>query len=137
MSDAVITEMPEQEAWDFLGQHAFGRLAYVIAGEPDIVPINYCADNGRLVFRTAEGSKLFAVVTGGKVAFEVDAVRSDHANSVIVHGQARLLEGSEAEAAEELPLRAWVPTVKYNLVEITPESVTGRRFLLGPEPERL
>jgi hypothetical protein len=43
---------------------------------------------------------------------------------------------AEIEEANELPLRPLVPTLKYIYVEVTPTEVTGRRFHLGPEPER-
>jgi len=33
-------------------------------------------------------------------------------------------------------LRPLVPTLKYIYVEIIPETLSGRRFQLGPEPER-
>ena len=50
--------------------------------------------------------------------------------SVVVHGRARKLEEDEAHRADNLPLRPWVPTLKYNVVEIEPTSLTGRRFAL-------
>ena len=40
------------------------------------------------------------------------------------------------QEADELPLKPWLPTLKYNYVEITPEEISGRRFQLGEEPER-
>ncbi len=52
-------------------------------------------------------------------------------------GSARILSAlSEIEAADRLPLRPWIATVKYNYVEIAVEEITARRFEFGPEPER-
>ena len=39
-------------------------------------------------------------------------------------------------AAEDLPLKPWTPSLKYNFVEITPREVSGRVFRLGEEPQR-
>ena len=52
-------------------------------------------------------------------------------------GTARILETqAEMEAAEQLPLQPLAPTLKYVWVEIMPNTLSGRRFDLGPEPER-
>lgn len=135
-SSPDITELSTEECWEFLASQSFGRLAFSIGGDVDIIPINYVTDQQRLVFRTAEGTKLFGVTMNDRVAFEVDQVSGDQAQSVIVRGHARQLEGRAAEAAEELPLRPWIPTLKYIFVEIAGDEVTGRRFHLGPEPDR-
>lgn len=66
-----------------------------------------------------------------------DEVRDGTARSVVVHGTARELDAAaEKDEIDSLPLRPWIPTVKYNIVEITPSEITGRQFDIGPEPER-
>ena len=108
-----------------------------VSGEPDIYPVNFVASDKRLVFRTAEGTKLLELTVNNRVAFETDGVGRDEAWSVVVRGEARVLEKqAEIEAADQLPLRPVIPTLKYIYVEITPKMVTGRRFQLGPEPDR-
>ena len=91
-----------------------------------------------MLFRsTAEGSKLFTVSINDRVLFEADDHTEDKAWSVIVKGRARILQRTdEIQEADELPLKPWLPTLKYNYVEITPEEISGRRFQLGEEPER-
>ena len=94
-----------------------------------ITPINYAVDHETLLFRTAEGSKLLAVVMNDDVAFEVDEYDDQSARSVIVKGRARLLPEDEAHRSENVPLRPWVDAEhKYNVVEIVPTTVTGRQF---------
>ena len=39
---------------------------------PEIFPTNYAVDRETVIFRTAEGRKLLAMVTNPSVAFEVD-----------------------------------------------------------------
>lgn len=124
----VVTELSTEECWTELEGEEFGRLGFHLADEVHIVPINYAVDDKTLLFRTAEGSKLLGVVMHGDVVFEIDHYTESEARSVIVRGTARLLEEDEAHRAENVPLRPWVPTLKYNVVEITPTRVTGRRF---------
>ena len=68
-----------------------GRLAVSILERPDIFPVNHVVDHGRIVFRTAAGTKLAAAVLGRAVAFEVDGYDSvaGEAWSVVVKGRAR------------------------------------------------
>ena len=129
--------LDDEECWDLLISSSFGRLALSIAGEPDIYPVNFVAADRRLVFRTAEGTKLLELTVNNKVAFETDGVGRDEAWSVVARGRARVLEHqADIDAADQLPLRPLIPTLKYIYVEIVPETVSGRRFQLGPEPER-
>lgn len=133
--DWPIAEMTAEECWAMLGTHEFGRLAFRVVDEQHITPINYAVDrdaDGRdvLLFRTAPGSKMLAVALGGEVAFEIDDFSGETAMSVVVRGSARLLEEDEEHRAENLPLRPWVGTPKYDVVEISPVEVTGRRFEL-------
>jgi len=132
-----VRHLSEDECWELLISSSFGRLAMSISGEPDIYPVNFIASDHRLLFRTAEGTKLLELTVNDKVAFETDGIGRDEAWSVVVRGQARVLDTqAEIEAADQLPLRPLIPTLKYIYVEITPIVVTGRRFELGPEPDR-
>jgi nitroimidazol reductase NimA-like FMN-containing flavoprotein (pyridoxamine 5'-phosphate oxidase superfamily) len=127
--DVVVT-LPEEEAWEFLRTHQLGRLAYHLVREVHIVPINYAVTEGRVVFRTAPGSKLLGIVMDEDVAFEVDEVGDDEATSVVVRGRAVLLRDREADEAQALPLRSWVPTDKDEVVAIDIREISGRSFRL-------
>jgi uncharacterized protein len=132
-----VEDLGDEDCWQLLRSSSLGRLAVSVGGEPDIYPVNFVASDGRLLFRTAEGTKLLELTVNHRVAFETDGVGRDEAWSVVVKGTARALEKrSEIDAADQLPLRPVIPTLKYVYVEITPTRVTGRRFPLGPEPER-
>lgn len=131
MTDEVVKELTSEECWEMLRDEEFGRLAYRLGDEVHITPINYAVAGGSLLFRTAEGNKLLAVVMGSDVAFEIDRYGEDSARSVVVRGTARLLPEDQAHRAENVPLRPWVPTLKYNVVEIEPKVVSGRAFELS------
>lgn len=133
--EAAVVELTTDECWEQLREHEFGRLGFRIVDEQHITPINYAVDRdptGRetLLFRTAPGGKLFAVELGAEVAFEIDDFSGETAMSVVVRGHARHLGEDEEHRTETLPLRPWVATPKYDVVEIVPFEVTGRRFRL-------
>ena len=123
-----VTDLSAEQCWQMLRGEEFGRLAFRLMDEVHITPLNYAVDGRTLLFRTAEGDKLLGIVMGGSVAFEVDRFDNESARSVVVRGTARLLGEDEAHRAEEVPLRSWVSTLKYNVVEIVPRVVTGRAF---------
>lgn len=118
------------QCWDLLAAHEFGRLAFPLVGDVQITPLNYAVDGDRLLFRTAEGTKLLGVVMHARVALEIDELTQESAWSVVVRGSARVLEGAEADRAEQVPLRPWVGDDKHHVVEIAPDEVSGRRFHL-------
>ena len=128
--DAVI-ELDQAECWAALRADEFGRLAYRLGDEINLVPLNYAVDDDTLLLRSAAGSKLLGIVMHPDVVFEIDAYGEASAQSVIVRGKARLLEEDEAHRADTSRLRSWLPTLKYNVVEIEPVEVTGRRFALA------
>ncbi|MEI2819142.1 MAG: pyridoxamine 5'-phosphate oxidase family protein [Marmoricola sp.] len=126
-----ITQLTPEQCWEKLRAQEFGRLAYHLGDEVHITPINYAVDGQTLLFRTAEGSKLLGIVMNSDIAFEIDEFSDDAASSVIIRGTARKLEEDEEHRSEGVPLRPWVPTLKYNVVEITPKEITGREFFLA------
>lgn len=129
-----VATLPDEEAWEFLRGRELGRLAYHLVGEVHIVPVNYVVSGGRVVFRTAAGSKLLGVVMNEDVAFEVDEVGDDRATSVVLRGTAELLRGAEADGADALPLRPWVLTDEDQLVAVEVREISGRRFRLDRRP---
>ncbi|MGV9194425.1 pyridoxamine 5'-phosphate oxidase family protein [Microbacterium sp. MC2] len=133
----VVARLSDQECWERLAGQALGRLVTHVGDVLDIFPVNYVVDGASLVFRTAEGSKLTELTINDEVLFEVDAYSETDAWSVVVRGRAeRLTTGDEVRAADELPLKPWIPTLKYNYVRITPTSMSGRAFVRSDEPDR-
>lgn len=132
MSDeGPVGMMTTDECWEMLRANEFGRLAFHLAGEVHLTPINYAVDHDTLLFRTAEGSKLLGVEMNPDVAFEIDEFDEHHARSVVIRGVARHLGEAEEHRAENVPLRPWVATPKYDVVEIRPTEISGRKFELS------
>jgi nitroimidazol reductase NimA-like FMN-containing flavoprotein (pyridoxamine 5'-phosphate oxidase superfamily) len=117
------------ECWQLLRDAEVGRLAVVVDAAPEIFPVNFVVDHGTVVFRTAEGSKLAALVNAANVAFEIDGWTDGDAFSVVVKGRGKQIGNrDELFAALELPLFPWHAAPKHHFVRIEPEIVSGRRF---------
>ncbi len=126
-----VTALSADECWEFLHGQEFGRLAFHLASEVHIVPINFAIDEQhRLIFRTAEGSKLLGLTMDADVAFEIDEFGEEEARSVVVRGRARQLEPPELDEVEQLPLRPWVDTAKFNVIAVEVDELSGRHFEL-------
>lgn len=132
-----IAVLSEEECWNLLDGSQPGRIAFSVGGIIDIVPVNYVRDGHSVVFRTSQGNKLLGLTVNPHVAFETDARSGDESWSVVIRGDARVLETqAEIEHAESLGLTPWAPTLKFTFVQITATEISGRSFTVGPEPER-
>lgn len=136
--DEIVHVLSDDEALELLASQTLGRLVERVGEQVEIFPINYVVDDRRLIFRTAPGTKLAGAVTADEVLVETDRVTRDEAWSVIVRGPAMILDhDDEIERAEQLDLRPLIPTVKQVFVAVEIESISGRRFQRGDEPEAL
>jgi nitroimidazol reductase NimA-like FMN-containing flavoprotein (pyridoxamine 5'-phosphate oxidase superfamily) len=132
-----LVELSSEECHARLRSQVLGRLVAWVGGVVDIFPVNFVMDQGDVVLRTAEGTKLAQLVIGDEVLFEVDQFDDAEAWSVVIRGSARVLDNeAEIAAAEALPLKPMVPTIKRNFVRITPNTITGRAFARVEEPRR-
>jgi nitroimidazol reductase NimA-like FMN-containing flavoprotein (pyridoxamine 5'-phosphate oxidase superfamily) len=126
-----------ETCWRLLAGQSVGRLAYLLAGEPEIVPVNYAVDGRCIVFRTDPGTKLGALNRNDVVAFEIDhAEPSSYTGwSVLVKGRAQQVhDGAELRRLAGLDLRPWPLGEKHVWMRIEPEVVSGRQVHRRPEP---
>ncbi len=121
---------------DLLAGAAVGRLALIVDGHPEILPVNYILDGDAVVFRTAEGTVLtHASLT--EVAFQVDHFDESHQSgwSVMVKGQADDI-GDAIDATSErlrrLSLVPWAPGKRDRWFVIRPREITGRQVRVTP-----
>ena len=125
-----IEILSPEECLERLRSSAIGRVAFLEAGSPSVLPVNYALDGRRIVFRTAPGSKLAAAMMRNSVAFEVDTW-DDQARSgwsVLAKGTAdHVLEDDELERLEQLGLEPWTgPELRDQWVRILIDELTGR-----------
>jgi hypothetical protein len=125
-----ITVLDTQTCWQLLAGEEVGRLAVSVQQHPDIFPVNYVVDSQTIVFRTAEGTKLFALFVDSAVAFEVDSydAESGTAWSVVIKGRAAEIPMQDLLDDLAFPLFPWTATPKPRFVRVVPAEVTGRRF---------
>lgn len=130
-----ITVLDDGEAWNLLSSVSLGRLVTGFGGQLEIFPVNFVTQRKTVLFRTAEGTKLFTTLMSDHVLFEADDHNVAEGWSVIVRGTAEVLSTAEdIHEAERAQLIPWVPTEKLRFVRVTPTEVTARRFQFGPEP---
>lgn len=124
--------LPLAQCMSLLRSRPLGRLAYIEAGAPTIVPVNHLVDGVGIVLRTFAGGKLDAAIVGAPVAFELD----DHDPargtgwSVIVRGRAVLVEDDDRASRYEDDLDSWAiePDAPATWIRIIPDEVSGRRL---------
>lgn len=124
-------ELAPHTCWALLRAASVGRLAVWVDEHPDIFPINYVVDQGTLVFRSAEGTKVAGATADVPVALEIDGHEDSppEAWSVVVKGRAeQIRETQELVDTLDLPLFPWHAGTKGMFIRIVPDLVTGRRF---------
>jgi uncharacterized protein len=129
-----VEVLTHDTCWSLLRTTTVGRLAVLVEDHPDLFPINFGVDHGTVVFRSGEGTKLFAALSTARVAFEADGFDPDtgRAWSVVVKGAARpISEIDELTDTVDLPIFPWQAGDKGHFVRITPSEVTGRRFTVA------
>ncbi len=138
-NDPVFRDLSKEESYQYLAREDAqpGRIVVRRKDDMDIFPINYATDGENIYFRTAEGTKLFTVRLNADVLFENDGLTDGVAWSVVIKGNAQVITSTaEMVAAEDLNLKPWAPTLKYNWVKVVPTEITGLAFVPAEEPER-
>jgi uncharacterized protein len=132
-----VTVLSEDESWSLLPTVSLGRLVTNLRGQPEIFPINFVTQRRTVLFRTAQGTKLYSAVMSDRVVFEADDHTAAEGWSVIIEGTAHVLSATaDILDAQEAPLLSWPATLKPLYVRVIGIKITGRRFKFGPEPDR-
>jgi nitroimidazol reductase NimA-like FMN-containing flavoprotein (pyridoxamine 5'-phosphate oxidase superfamily) len=127
----TITDLPVEECWCLLAQVPTGRLCFIEAGEPMVLPVNHAVDGHRLVMRTARGAAMHRVAVGRSVAYEADALApvTREGWSVVLRGLIdELTDDQELRRAQQLGLHPWASGCRDHFLEVRPWAVTGRRI---------
>lgn len=124
------------ESLRLLAGHEVGRVVYTDGGLPAVTPVNYAYDDGRVVMRTSETSRLAGKAPRTIVAFEVDEVdRSARRGwSVVVTGPCETVTDEERLARiDSLGLAPWASGEHKVVLEIATTIVTGYQIARGDE----
>lgn len=131
-----MQDLARDECMRLLRAHDLGRVAIVVRGRPEILPVNYAVGEGAIVFRTTEAGDLEgAARTPG--AFEVDGIEEGphEAWSVLVRGELEDVTGALDRCSADLRRLRVVPMApgeRTSWMALTIDEVTGRRFPLAP-----
>jgi nitroimidazol reductase NimA-like FMN-containing flavoprotein (pyridoxamine 5'-phosphate oxidase superfamily) len=120
-----------EECLTLLASRPYGRIAYIDAGGPSIVPVNHLVDGSTVVLRSLDGGKLGAAIFERPVAFELDDLDFTARTgwSVVVRGRAEIVEDADAEGYEKW-LDSWAVQdgARTTWVRILADEVSGRRL---------
>ena len=128
-----LVELDRGECLRLLLEHAVGRVAVTVSGQPHIVPVTYAADaDGEVVFRTGPDT-ILTKVDLARVAFEIDGVdeQARRGWSVCIHGVGREITELDEPKARYLREKlgdSWAPGPRPRWFAISPREVTGRRL---------
>lgn len=128
-----LVELSRQECFELLAEKVVGRVAFVDADGPVVLPVNYALDNETVLFRTSASSLLAAHLRDGTVAFQVDEVDevTESGWSVLLRGVATFEQPKGTGPANHPRPSPWVQGSRNLVVRISPHVLTGRRLLAG------
>jgi hypothetical protein len=125
-----LREIDEAECWELVRSREVGRVAYVDARGPMVIPITFAVDDGSVLFRVAPYSEVARHLPGARSAIEVDDI--DYFTrtgwSVVLRGRIEMVEGDDVPSPESRPT-PWPEGQRTLLLRLTPDAVTGRRLL--------
>lgn len=126
-------EVTREECLSLLNTGRVGRIGVSIDSLPAIIPVNFIAIAGSLIFRCAGTSRLFRASHGSVLAFEVDDYDTEGSFgwSVLVRGFSQeITDEEELGIARSLWLEAWPLGERADRYIALPLTVvSGRRFL--------
>ena len=135
-----MVELSRAECLRMLAGCRFGRVATAIEGKPMISPVNYVFDERTqsVAFRSADGTKLHELRRVDRAVFEIDEIDpvARAGWSVIISGvPEEVTRPAEVRRLEELGLDVWVPGPRTHWIRIGAWTVSGRRIIVGWDPD--
>jgi nitroimidazol reductase NimA-like FMN-containing flavoprotein (pyridoxamine 5'-phosphate oxidase superfamily) len=132
-TEPEIKELGVHDCWKLLHSTSICRIAFTDGDAVENFPMNFVTTNGTLLMRTGEATKLSSF-DGKMVAVEADGMNQygTIAWSVILKGHATVVsDAEETRDAMDTGLSPWQPGQKNTLIRITPQDISGRRFVIA------
>ena len=133
-AEPEIKELGVHDCWKYLRSTSICRIAFTDGDAVENYPVNFVPSNGTLLIRTGEGTKLASLTDRKAVTVEADGMNQygTIAWSVILKGHALVVsDEEETRDAMEAGLSPWQPGRKNVLLRITPEEISGRKFVIA------
>lgn len=132
MSSQQPIILSPQQCRERLGSKEVGRVGWIAANRPRILPVSYTCFDDLLVIRTVEGRTLSHLTRRAPVVFEVDDLDETGRRgwSVVINGfSGSIVAPNEAALVWKSDLaEPWAPGQRSLLIAITIETITGRVF---------
>lgn len=119
------------ECWQQLQDAAIGRVAFVDAGEPVVLPVTHGVHGHSIVFRSGSGTKLEAAAMAQPLAFEVDGWDDTYRTgwSVLARGVGETVYDDDDIAALDGGNEPWLDSAAAGTwVRLRVDEVSGRRI---------
>jgi uncharacterized protein len=136
---SALVQCSREECLDLLARSSIGRVVVPIGvnSQPVIRPVNFVFDavSQSVIFRSAEGSKLYALLHSTRAWFEVDDidVAGRSGWSVIIEGVTEpVRDAIELRRLQRLGLHSWVAGPDSRWIRIRARTVSGRRIGVAP-----
>ena len=130
-----MVALDRDECLALLATVAVGRVVVPLgaSAQPVIRPVHYVFDpvSQSVVFRSVEGSKLYALLHSTRATFEIDSVDAGaHTGwSVIIQGVSEPVHDTvEIRRLERLAPDNWFTATDARWIRIRARTVTGRRL---------
>lgn len=130
-SQPVIRYLDRARCLELLERAVVGRVAVLVNGVPQVVPVNYLVVDGDVVFRSGAGTKLAAAMSEQPVSFEVDRVDEERLTgwSVLLSGRAEAVtDPATLERVGASALVTWAPGPKDDVIRVRAETISGREI---------
>ena len=129
--DSELEVLSPEECISLAATMPIGRIVFTDRALPAVQPVNFLIDDGSVIIRTTQGSKLAAATRNAVVAFEIDEFdrRSQAGWSVTLVGRAQSVrDPGESARLAQLPMQTWAPGPRDRFIRIRPERISGRRL---------
>lgn len=124
--------LSEDECWQLIDVAIVGRMGFITDGGVTILPLNFVAFERRIYIRTDPQGPMADLANGRDgVAFE-----TDHHDDLFQSGWSVLIQGRTSGVTPDVAGRVtanthrlgpWAPGDRTLFVELTPETINGRR----------
>lgn len=95
-----MKDLTQNECSALLGNNYIGRMAYIVKGRAEVIPITYYYDQEHhaIISYSGEGNKIEAMRRNGSVSFQVDEITAlDKWQSILLHATFEELSGIDAK----------------------------------------
>lgn len=127
-----LVDLSDDECWQVLGAGAVGRIAWIRADRPFVIPVNYIVEGSTIHIHSAAYSALVQEVDDSQVAFQVDDIDASTRSGSTVTAQGRAeIRYAGPRAPQGPAVDVWPAGAKAATIVIDVLEVSGRRLVSG------